>query len=181
MKGKAGSKRSVPMTTVKSLAIRFYRLKSGHVPVGTYLKWFGHREDDKCCWWCRSKSLLAREHLFHLCSRWQDQKPELWKAVGKAMDGKRADSGTCKSLSFSPWKNAIKRCWTNWQRLTSGSSRQHSQRSPGRMRKGKVEGIWTGGGLSLVSSISLVSVCFHVIVSFSLIVCSWLIFHCYRG
>jgi hypothetical protein len=46
--GKAGSKRSVPMTSVKSLATRFYRLKSGHAPTGTYLKRFGHREDDKC-------------------------------------------------------------------------------------------------------------------------------------
>jgi len=35
LKGKAGSKRSVPMTSLKSLATRFYRLKSGHVPVGT--------------------------------------------------------------------------------------------------------------------------------------------------
>ncbi|KAF8539939.1 ribonuclease H-like domain-containing protein [Trichophaea hybrida] len=31
LKGKAGSKRSIPMTSVKSLATRFYQLKSGHV------------------------------------------------------------------------------------------------------------------------------------------------------
>jgi hypothetical protein len=36
LKGKAGSKRPIPMTSVKSLAARFYRLKSGHAPVGTY-------------------------------------------------------------------------------------------------------------------------------------------------
>jgi hypothetical protein len=51
LKGKMGTKRPVPMTSVKSLATRFYRLKSGHAPTGVYLKRFGHREDDKC-WWC---------------------------------------------------------------------------------------------------------------------------------
>ncbi|KAF8535376.1 hypothetical protein BDD12DRAFT_893114 [Trichophaea hybrida] len=44
LKGKAGSKRPVPMTSVKPLATRFYRLKSGHAPTGVYLKRFGHRE-----------------------------------------------------------------------------------------------------------------------------------------
>jgi len=48
LKGKAGSKRPIPMTSVKSLSTRFYRLESGHAPIGTYLKWFGHREDDNC-------------------------------------------------------------------------------------------------------------------------------------
>jgi len=27
----------------------------------------------------------------------------------RPLDGERADTGMCKSLSFSPWKNAIKR------------------------------------------------------------------------
>jgi ribonuclease HI len=48
LRGKAGSKRPTPMNRVKPLAARFYRLKSGDAPVGTYLKWFGHRDDDKC-------------------------------------------------------------------------------------------------------------------------------------
>jgi hypothetical protein len=38
LKGKAGSKRPVPITSVKSLAARFYRQKSGHAPTGPYLK-----------------------------------------------------------------------------------------------------------------------------------------------
>jgi len=50
LKGKAGSKRPIPMNSAKSLAARFYQLKSGHAPVGTYLKRFGHRDDVKC-WW----------------------------------------------------------------------------------------------------------------------------------
>ncbi|KAF8241200.1 hypothetical protein K440DRAFT_494659, partial [Wilcoxina mikolae CBS 423.85] len=51
LKGKAGSKRPIPMTSMKPLATRFYRLKSSHVPGGKYLKRFGHRDDDQC-WWC---------------------------------------------------------------------------------------------------------------------------------
>jgi len=42
LKGKAGTKRPIPMTSVKSLATRFYRLKSWHAPTGVYLKPFGH-------------------------------------------------------------------------------------------------------------------------------------------
>jgi len=51
LKGKAGTKRPIPMTSVKSLATRFYRLKSGHTPTEVYLTRFGHRDDDMC-WWC---------------------------------------------------------------------------------------------------------------------------------
>ena len=126
LKGKAGSWRPIPMTRVKSLATRFYRLKSGHAPVGTYVKRFGHREDDKCGW-CGSRTLQMREHLFRYCSQWNDQQTELWKAVG---NGKWADAGMCISLSFSPWKDATKRWWTsasNWRRevpaKTNGGAR----------------------------------------------------------
>jgi hypothetical protein len=83
LKGKAGSKRSVPMTGVKPLAARFYRLKSGHTPTGAYLKLFGHREDD-ICWWCRGGAVQMWEHLFRHCSQWKDQQTTLWKTVGKA-------------------------------------------------------------------------------------------------
>jgi len=51
LKGKAGTKRPIPMTSVKSLASRSYRLKSAHPPTGVYLKRFSHRDDDQC-WWC---------------------------------------------------------------------------------------------------------------------------------
>jgi len=34
LKGKAGTKRPIPMTSVKVLAASFYRLKSGHAPTG---------------------------------------------------------------------------------------------------------------------------------------------------
>jgi ribonuclease HI len=83
LKDKAGSKRPVPMSSMKSLAARFYRMKSGHALTGTYLKRFRHREDDKC-WWCREGMLQTREHLLRHCSRWKDQQKALWTAVGKA-------------------------------------------------------------------------------------------------
>jgi len=73
------------MTSVKSLAARFYRLKSGHAPTGVYLKQFGHREDDKCSWGGGDGRTAAqmREHLFRHCSQCTDQHKTLWKAVGK--------------------------------------------------------------------------------------------------
>jgi len=95
LKGKTGTKRPVPMTSVKSLATRFYRLKCGHAPTGVYLKRFDHREDDKC-WWCGGGGRTAaqtREHLFRHYSRWRDQQQTL----------------TCRSLSCFPWKSATKR------------------------------------------------------------------------
>jgi len=79
LKGKAGTKRPIPMTTVKSLPARFYRLKSRHAPTGVYLKRFGHREDDKY-WRCGGGGRTAaqmREHLFSHCSRWRDQQKTL--------------------------------------------------------------------------------------------------------
>jgi len=100
LKGKAGARRSMPMTSAKSLATRFYRLKSGHAPTGVYLKRFGHREDDNC-WWCGGGGRTAaqtREHLFCHCSRWRDQQKMLWKAVGKATGWK---AGRCRHVQVS--------------------------------------------------------------------------------
>ena len=72
LQGKAGSKRPIPMNSVKSQVARFYLLKSGHVPVGMDLKRFGHQDDDKC-WRCGSGGRAAaqtqmRKHLFRHCS-----------------------------------------------------------------------------------------------------------------
>ena len=89
------------MTSVKSLATRFYRLKCGHSPTGVYRKQFGHREDDKC-WWCGSgggrTAAQTREHLFCHRSRWRDQQQTLWKAVGKATGWK---AGRCRHVQIS--------------------------------------------------------------------------------
>jgi len=89
------------MTSVKSLANRFYRLNYGHAPTGVYLKRFGHQEDDNC-WWCGGgtgrTAAQTWEHLFRHCSRWRDQQQTLWKAVGKATGWKAA---RCRHLQIS--------------------------------------------------------------------------------
>jgi hypothetical protein len=97
LKGKAGTKRLILMTSVKSLAARFYRLKTGHAPTGVYLKRFGHRDDDKC-WWCGGKVSQTREHLFCHCSRWKDQQNSLLKTVGPATGWK---AGRCRHVQIS--------------------------------------------------------------------------------
>jgi hypothetical protein len=100
LKGKAGAKRSIQMTCAKSLAARFYRLKSGHAPTGVYLKRFGHREDDKW-WWCSGGSRTAaqpQEHLFRHFSRWRDQQKMLWNLAGKATGWK---AGRCRHVQVS--------------------------------------------------------------------------------
>jgi len=53
------------MTRAKSLASRFYRLKSGHAPTGVYLKQISHQDDDKC-WWCVGKeSHISKMYFSH--------------------------------------------------------------------------------------------------------------------
>ena len=94
---RAGSKRPVPMPGVKSLTAGSYRLKSGHAPTGTYLKRFGHRENDNC-WWCREGTLQTREHLLRDCSRWKHQQNALWTAVGKDTGWK---VGRCRHVQIS--------------------------------------------------------------------------------
>jgi len=85
------------MTSVKSLAARFYRLKSGHAPTGVYRKRFGHREDHKC-WWCKGTVAQTREQLFLHRSQWRDQQNVLWKAVGKVKGWK---AGRCLHVQVS--------------------------------------------------------------------------------
>jgi len=97
LKGKAGTKRPIPMTSVKPLAARFYQLKSGHAPTGVYQKWFGHRDDDKC-WWCGGTVAQTREHLFRHCSRLKDQQKPLWKTVGQTTGWK---AGRCRHVQIS--------------------------------------------------------------------------------
>jgi len=85
------------MTSVKSLAARFYQLMCGHAPIGVYQKHFGHCEDDKC-WWCKGTVAQMREHLFRHCTRWRDQQIVLWKPVRKFMGGK---AGRCQHVQVS--------------------------------------------------------------------------------
>ena len=89
LKGKVGNTRPIPMTSVNSLAAKFYRLKFGHLPTGVFLSRFGHRDDDKC-WRCGWNMSQTWEHLFRHCSRWKDQQKMLWKKVGQER-GRKAD------------------------------------------------------------------------------------------
>jgi len=88
LKGKAGTKRPILITSVKPLATSFYRPKSGHGATGVYLKRFCHRHDDKCC--CCGG----------LCSRRGSTFPPLPQMEGPAEDtleeggtGNRLESG----------------------------------------------------------------------------------------
>jgi hypothetical protein len=44
LKAKTGRNRSVPMPSIESIVTRFFKLRSGHVPIGTYLWQFWLRE-----------------------------------------------------------------------------------------------------------------------------------------
>jgi len=165
LKGKAGSKKPIPMNSVKPLTARFYRLKSGHAPVGMYLKRFGHRDDNKC-WWCsrRSRTAQTLEHLFRHCSRWKDQQKTLWKQVGKAT-GWRA--GRCRHVKVSRLLS-IEKCdqavmdflaatdvgkfppKTSQEQEPAGNRRRRSK-----SRRATGGGGVRAGGLSLISSLFL--------------------------
>jgi len=94
--GKAGSRRSIPMRSKKSLASRYYQLKCGHAPTATYLKRFGQRDDDQC-WWC-GKAAQTREPLFRHCKKSKSEQRELWKAVGRETGWK---AGRCRHVQIS--------------------------------------------------------------------------------
>jgi hypothetical protein len=85
------------MTRMKSLAARFYRLKSGHVPTGVYLNRLGHRDDNKG-WLCGATVSHRWEHHFRHRSQWKDHQEELWKPVGKAAC---CTAGRCRNVQIS--------------------------------------------------------------------------------
>jgi len=97
LKGESGTKRLIPMTSVKLLATRFYQLMSGHAPTGVSLTRFGDRDDDKC-WWGGGTVSLTREHLVCHCSRWRCHQKETWKAVRTATGCK---VGRCQHVQTS--------------------------------------------------------------------------------
>ena len=147
LKGKAGCKRPVPMTSVKSVAARFCRLKSGRAPTRTYLKQFGHREDDKC-WWCIGETLQTQKHLFRHCSRWKDQQKALWKAVGKATGW---TAGRCRHVQISELFS-MEKCDQAVKDFLAATDvgrfpPKHAQER-GLEERGQSNGVWIGGGLS---------------------------------
>jgi len=56
--------------STKSLASRFYQLKTGHCRTGQYLHWTGARLTAQC-WWCKCPT-QTRDHLLKECLKWKD-------------------------------------------------------------------------------------------------------------
>jgi len=127
LKGRTGTKRPVPMTSVKSLRTRFYRLQCGQAPTGVYIKRCSHWEDDICLW-CAWTAAQTRDHLLRHCSRWRDQRKALWKRWERWPAGKLAAADRCRCLRCFPWKSAINWWWTSWWLLKSGWSRANNWR-----------------------------------------------------
>jgi len=189
LQGKAGSKRFVPITNMKSWETRFYRPKSGHALSGTYLKRFGHREHAKC-YLCGSRMPQTREHLFRHCSPWRDQQTALWKAVGKATGWK---VGRCPHVQISELFSMEKCDQAVMDFLEVAGIRKFAPKlaeEPGLEKPGLEEHKQEGQGQVLRSMdwgrsvsrfIDLSRLCLFSSVSFSLIMCTWLIFLCHRG
>jgi len=76
---------SAVMGAKKTIAARFYQLKSGHALIAKYLLRIGKRSDMKC-WWCGHK-YQTRDHLFKWCKRWKREQKRLW------VDGQEGEDG----------------------------------------------------------------------------------------
>jgi len=75
----------VVMGAKKTIAARFYQLKSGHALIAKYLLQIGKRRDMKC-WWC-GQEYQTRDHLFKWCKRWKREQKWLW------VDGQEGEDG----------------------------------------------------------------------------------------
>jgi len=76
---------SAVMGSRKSIAARFYQLKTGHALLGKYLRRIGKRRDMKC-WWC-GHEYQTKDHLFKWCKRWKREQKRLW------VDGQEGEKG----------------------------------------------------------------------------------------
>jgi len=78
---------SAVMEAKKTIAARFYQLKSGHALIAKYLLRIGKRRDMKC-WWC-GHEYQTRDHLFKWCKRWKREQKRLWVDGQEGEDGYR--------------------------------------------------------------------------------------------
>jgi len=78
---------SAVMNANKTIAARFYQLKSEHglIVRFKYLMQIGKRRDLKC-WWC-GHEYQTRDHLFKWCKRWKQEQKRLW------VDGQEGEDG----------------------------------------------------------------------------------------
>jgi len=66
--------------STKSLASRFYQIKTRHCLTGRYLHWTTNRATPQC--WCRYRT-QTRDHLFKERPKWKPQQKILWAEVRK--------------------------------------------------------------------------------------------------
>ena len=122
LKGKAGSKRPIPMASAKSLATRYYQLKCGHAPTGAYLKRFGHRKDDKC-WWCGGTVAQMRSISSVTAAGGNTSSGSSGRRWGRKRAGRWAGVGRRRYLSCFPWRYVTIGRWASWRPLTLESCR----------------------------------------------------------
>jgi len=109
LNGKTGTNSAVAMTSVRSRATRFYRLRCVHALTGVYLKWFGHREDNES-WWCVGTTAEMWEHPFCHWGQWSKSQKALWKAEGKETGWKAGRCGyvlVSELFSMEEWDLAV--------------------------------------------------------------------------
>jgi hypothetical protein len=75
----------------KSIAARFYQLKTGHALLGKYLRRIGKRRDMKC-WWC-GHEYQTRDHLFKWCKRWKQEQNTGKNDLTRRVTHRKAVSG----------------------------------------------------------------------------------------
>jgi len=76
---------SAVMEAKKTIAARFYQLKSEHALIAKYLLRIGKRSDMKC-WWC-GHEYQTRDHLVKWCKRWKQEQKRL------SVDGQEGEDG----------------------------------------------------------------------------------------
>ena len=73
------------MEAKKTIAARFYQLKTGHALIAKYVLRIGKRSDMKC-WWC-GHQYQTRDLLSKWCKRWKREQKRLW------VDGQDGEDG----------------------------------------------------------------------------------------
>ena len=76
---------SAVMEAKKTIAERFYQLKSGHALIAKYQLRIGKRRDMKC-WWC-GHEYQTQDHLFKWCTRWKREQKRIWVDGQERKDG----------------------------------------------------------------------------------------------
>jgi hypothetical protein len=90
---------SVVKDSRKSIAARFYQLKTGQALMGKYLRQIGKRRDMKC-WWC-GHEYQTRDHLFKWCKRWTREQKWLWVDGQERAQGYEGVERVMKKLKIS--------------------------------------------------------------------------------